>query len=276
MRHTATKGSAWSYRCFNIRGVARGLKATNVFPALSPDVPRSFVWNYKDDRDGLRTYIDAILIGRRAEAAATEANGAVSEVELFHYDRPENTVIKVSIRRFVDFLMLRDQFDVPLWGKVHFITDGTNIIPREFVAALGQMLGDEGKFLNPNKPWRHCSEVDLKKMGLSPGEVTSGMYRRRASSSQPVGMSQPDYGIPEDSDAPPVAPRELEIWCRKKERYTDLMTKVIPDEGAAYHARRIINTEGIILWSGTAFAVSGPWRVWERRTAELLALGLDL
>ncbi len=233
------------------------------------------MWNYRDDKEGLRQYIDALLTGQRSESAATESTGAVSDTELFHMDSPTDQVIRVSIRRLVDYLLLRDRFDIPLWGKVHFVTDGHNIVPREFIASIGQILGEEGKFLDPNKTWKHVSEKDLEAMGLKTADVTSSMNRKRFSNT-PTATIDHAFADTEDGGAPPAPPREIEIRRDVFEHYINMLTQVVPEGEDPYFTRRIINMSGVILWCGTSYELAGPWRVWTRNTAELLAIGVNL
>ncbi len=257
----------WSHRCFYIKPKAPGWLATNVFPALAPDLPRSFVWTVKEDREGLKVYIDALLAHRRTETIAIEEQGAVTETEIFHYDRPNDPVIRVNVRRFIDCLLLRDEFSIPLWGKIHFITDGHRIIPREFIAAIGQLLNEDGKFIDPDRPWRHCAEKDLTAMGLTPNDITSSMYADQ------YRTNEQEAAEPEGPDA---APREIEMSREVYNRHVDLTTRVEPAGEKPYFARRIMTLRGALLWSGTSYQLHGPWKVWTRETSQLLALGLDL
>ncbi len=275
-KKVALGAPAWTYRCFWVRPKGDGWQPINAFPALSPDIPHKFIWNFREDKEGLCRYIDTLLTGQRSEASAIEMSGAVSDVEMFHSDRPKDTIIRVSVRRFIDYLRLRDHFDVPLWGKVHFITDGSNIIPREFIAAVGQMLGNDGNFLDPTKPWKHCTEQDLAAMGLKTSDITSSMNRKRFPRVNPTLENMTTNADEFDGEAPPAPPREIELYREVFDRYVDMLTQVVPEDNKPYFTRRIISVSGPILWCGTSYERSGPWRVWTRNTAELLALGLNL
>ncbi len=259
----------WSHRCFHIKSKGSGWFAKNVFPALAPDLPASFQWTVKEDREGLKVYIDALLAHRRTETIAIEEQGAVTDIEVFHYDRPNDTIIRVKVARFIDYMLLRDEFDIPLWGKVHFITDGNNVVPREFIASIGQLLGENGKFISPDRPWRHCTEKDLTAMGLTPNDVTSSMY-----ADQYPGRAI-DPGVM-DTEGPDAEPREIEMSREVYDRHVDLTTRVEPVGERPYFARRIMTLRGVLLWSGTSYQLHGPWKVWTRETSQLLALGLDL
>jgi hypothetical protein len=185
---------------------------------------------------------------------------------MFHLDAPDNTKIQVNVHRFFDMMLLRDHFDVPLWGRVQFLTDGMSFVPRSFIAALGNLLGEEGKHLDPSKPWHICEESDLTKAGLKPEDITSSMYRGRYQAS-------PEASAPA---APGVPPRELEVHRHVYVGYIDLLTQVIPDAGHAYYVRRILSRKGHQIWVANAYQLAGPWKVWQREPSELLALGLNI
>ncbi len=253
----------WSYRCYRIDPFRTGWKCRNMFPALILDIPAVFVWPERSDRNGLQKYVDALLLGNRSDAVALEAAGAVQDIEMYHMERPGDVNIRVHARRFVDTLLLRDHFSVPLWGKLRFITDGATMVPSDFIAAMGAILGEEGRHLDPSKPWKLCTEKELHAMGINPSDVTSSMYQNRA----PSVASPVVDGVP---------PREVEVHRIRHADYTDLMTRVIPDASQSYFARRIISRKGQQLWSATAYQIEGPWKIWKRESSELLALGLNI
>ncbi len=297
--HTASKRSgnvrsfsAWGHRCYLLKSFAGDWKATNVFPALAPDLPASFMWKARNDREGLKRYIDALLTERRSESIYFEKAGLVEDIQMFHLDRPDDQNVRVNVGRFIDFMTLRDEFKVPLWGKVHFITDGQNVVPIEFLAALGQLLDPaEKKFYDLTKDWWHCKENDLQKMGLKPEDIHSGMYQKRHApvmtemddqgpvyDEEPAAEDASNYGDePEElGDTPQAAvtARETEVERILEAKYADIVTLVQPDRGRRYFARRIMNYDGRMLWVGTSFTRTN-WKVWQRDTARLLALGLD-
>ncbi len=278
--------SVWGYRCYSIRASGDGCKVVNAFPALASNIPFTFTWTVRKDREGLKRYIDALVTDHRSESIYFEKVGMVDDIQFFHVDRPDDQKIRVKISRFVEFMALRDDFNVPLWGRLHFVTDGDSIVPAEFLASLGQMFDpSEKKFFDPTKEWRHCRENDLEKMGLKPEDVTSSMYRQRhAPVMAEVGTEEqvPVYADdasdePEelgDEASPQASVRETEVERVLEANYADMTTLVQPDRGRQYFARRIMTYEGRMLWVGTSFTRSS-WKVWQRDTARLLALGLD-
>jgi hypothetical protein len=276
----------WGHRCYTVRASGETWKVTNSFPALAANIPSSFTWTVRKDREGLKRYIDALVLDHRSESIYFEKVGMVDDIQFFHVDRPDDQKINVKISRFVDFMALRDDFNVPLWGRVHFVTDGASLVPREFLASLGQLFDPgEQKFFDATKEWRHCNETDLEKMGLKPEDVTSSMYRQRhapvmaeAGAEQEVPVYADDAGgEPEelgDEASPQASVRETEVERILEANYADMTTLVQPDRGRQYFARRIMTYEGRMLWVGTSFTRSS-WKVWQRDTARLLALGLD-
>lgn len=301
--------NAWSHRCFLMKAKKfNGHPAwwcTNGFPAFMTEVPHTFYWMARDDRDGLKTYIDALLLGQRSKSIEYEKNGLVEGIEMFTLDRPEETRIHVGIRRFIDTLTLRDNLELPLWGKITFITDGNRLVPTEYLAAISQLMDPETrKLFDVNRPWRGATVQDLASMGLRPEDVTSSMYRYRDAEmteayggveAAPEMVAEPVYegGTPEGDD-PPTAhtvavpsaahtpdpspqAREVEVRRNRYERHFEVVTIVEPPRrrGRVYYVRRLATLrEGRMIWVGTSFFADGPWKVWQRETATLLALGL--
>ncbi len=259
-----------SHRCYALRPWKKGWQCRNVFPALTPDLPWKFIWPERSDIAGLKKYIDALLLGNRSEAVMLETAGAVQDVEMYQLERPDSPIVRINANRFVDMMLLRDHFDVPLWGRVHFVTDGESIIPRTLIAALGQMLGEDGQHLDATKPWRHCTAKDLKAMGLKESDVTSSMYRDRVTTKPWM-----DTAV-NATAAPDVAPREIEVHRRDHHGYFDLVTQVLPEGHAPYYTRRVIDANSRVLWVATSYQLDGPWKIWKRESAELMALGLSI
>ncbi len=256
-----------------MRPHVKGWYCRNLFPAFTPDLPAKFVWPERADVEGLRHYIDALLHGNKSEAVLIEKAAGVEDVEMFHLDRPDDTIIRVHIGRFVDLLLMRDHFDAPLWARMHFITDGKTLVPSTYLTALGALLGEDGQHIDPSKPWHTCTVKDLTKMGLKPSDVTSSMYRNRAQSKP--WMDQAAVASTEPT-APPLAPKEIEVHRADYDRYADVVTKVCPENAPPYFTRRVISTRGRALWVATAVQIAGPWKVWTREPAELMALGLTI
>lgn len=280
--------ASWGHRCYYIRpknhGEVHGWKATNLFPALGWNIPSEFLWTVREDKEGMCAYIDAVLTGRQSEIIFFETKGLAVDIKTAEIDRPNDIKIRANITRFVDCLMLRDSFDVPLWGKIHFVTDGHNIVPVEFIAAIAQLLDPLAKkYTDPSREWWHCHESDLTKMGLTTADVTSSMYRSRYERAgvevdSDDGNTAAMNGVEEDSEsiAPLVQPREIEISRRRFDRHFELVTLVKPERKGAYYARRLLTYRGAQLWVGTSFFPEGPWKVYHRDSATLLALGVTV
>jgi hypothetical protein len=309
--HTASKRSgnlrafsAWNHRCYLLQprkfNGAGAWKATSVFPALAEDLPASFLWTAREDREGLKKYIDALLTSRRSESIYFEKAGLVEEIEMPSIARPEDTKIRANVWRFVDFMTLRDACDIPLWGKVHFITDGHNVVPIEFLAAVMQLFDPEAKrFYNPKADWWHCRESDLERMGLRPEDITSGMYRQRyqqpsvdaegAEGEDVLGeddVVDTETGSVDETPTPqttrattrkPPSPvtREISVTTAKHAKHADVLTLAQPKNGPPYYVRRMITYQGQLLWAATSYHPDGPWNVSHRDAAMLLALGVD-
>lgn len=262
-----------AYRCFYMRfGKGDAFQAMNLFPALTGDIPESFIWHSRSDVDGLHKYIDAVLLGKKSEALHYEKIGMVTDIKTFQIERPEDPLIKVSAKRFADFILLRDHFNVPLWGRVHFITDGHRVVPREFLASVGAAVDPAGDFIDMNGDWRGLTEEELKNMGLRTEDITSSMYRKE---SLPTNGIAAPVGNNDDIE---VAPLEREIDRQVSDEHVDLLTQVIPSDGSqVYYARRLFlfkKTNGQLLWEGTSFNPMGPWTVYFRNSAKMLALSI--
>lgn len=278
----------WSYRCFTITPYKVAWQAKHCFPAFSPDIPKRFLWTAKEDKIGLCHYIDSLLLGNRSKSREYEDKGFVSDVEMYHVERPEDPVITVNIRRLVDFLLLRDHFEVPIWGKVQFVTDGKNLVPRNFIAAIMQLDPDVAETLKEERPWHPATMKDFERQKLLPAHVTTSLYRRvrgsiKAPKSEdrvtlpPTATTYSTAQLPvarPNEEAP--APQETRIALKKHEGYFDLLTQVRPDGEQAYYTRRIAKNDGSLLWCGTAYDLNGPWTVWTRDSAQLMAFGIDL
>lgn len=294
--------SLWPHRCFHIRAKKFNGQpawwAVNAFPALVPETPFSFYWMAREDRDGLRGYIDALLLGHRSKAIEYERSGLVEAIEPFVIDRPDDVRVRISAQRFVDTMLLRDYLDVPLWGRVAFITNGKRLIPNEFVAAMAKMLSHEDRsFIDVGSQWRHATERDLNAMGLKPSDVTSSLYRYQndhlataGAQEQAPAVDSAEFEPPPASEDPPTAVtiaatratsepplREIEINRRRFDRHFELLTLVQPPRRAKpYYVRRLgLLRDGRLLWSGTSYYSDGPWTVTQRDTALLLALGIS-
>lgn len=263
--------TGWRYRCFSIVPFEKGWKATSSVPALSPDLPWKFVWTAVEDKTGLQEYIDALLTGSRSRSSEFEEKGFVTSIETYHLDRPDDTRIKVNIRHLVDMLAMRDHISVPLWARLHFVTDGNKLIPRDYVAALAQLAPEHADLFDPKKPWDYASDKKLASMGLAPEDVTSSMNRPKHTAAPVSRPRAAAFGREQDA-----APQEVRISLRHFTNYFELITQVRPEDAEPYLTKRIARPDGTLLWCGTSYELQGPWTVYVRNAAELLALGIEL
>lgn len=257
--------TAWTHRCFWM--VARQKKwfVRNVFPMFSAEVPSSLVWTAFDDREGLQHYLDAVLRGQRSRALYFERNGLAIDLvyPVMDMEKAQET-IHLSFKRLIEILTLRDPIDVPVWGKMRFITDGRKLVPYEFITAVAEIVDPEGESLKPSPFWRFATGKDLDRMGLKPEDVTSGMYRQVPQSTEHAPL------------APSVGAQESEVRRTVGRDHVDLLTRVRPPNGTPYFVRRIFRTcQGSpVLWAGSAFEENGPWHCYHRDSAGLLAEGI--
>jgi hypothetical protein len=236
----------------------------SVFKGLLPGLPIHFVWLPRDDRDGLKRYIDSLLLGRKTESTQIEQMGCITEVEYDLTPRSEDSDVQINAHRLVDFLALRDHFNVPLWGKVRFVTNGKHLVPYEYIAAMSKLAGPYGAVFDAAAPWKKATPKDLEAMGLKPEDVTSSMYRFGPTSDTGETHAQ----------EPAAPPREEQISMTHFRRHFEILTQSFPEGQRTFFTRRLFLYSGKQLWVGTAFAETGPWKVWERATSELIALGL--
>ncbi len=261
----------WRYRCFYIVPFGKGWKATSSVPALSPDLPWKFVWAVADDKEGLQDYIDALLNGSRSRSSEFEEKGFVTGIEIYHLDRPDDVRIRVNINHLVDMLAVRDHISVPLWAKLQFVTDGQKLVPRDYIAALARLAPEHADLFDPKRPWDYASDKKLADMGLKPEDVTSDMNRPKHTAA-PLRRSRV---TPSGREAG-AAPQEVRISLKQFNGYFELITQVRPEGEEPYLTKRIARPDGTLLWCGTSYDLQGPWTVYERNAAELLALGIEL
>ncbi len=263
-----------SYRCFVFKAKGSVWRIKNVFPALAPDIPASFVWTAKQDLDGAKAYIDALLSGRTSASIYYEKVGLVSDIEHHVIDRPNDPTVRVLVHRLAELLLLRDHFSVPLWGKVRFITDGQRLVPIDLIAAIAAMVDPEGKYIDTKKTWRAASEKDLEAMGITKDDVTTSLYRRKEPSIKPASL-QP-VPLEDADDEPEIEPQQFEVSRTVGERHVDLVTCVKPGgEQPSFYARRIFTfRDNVLLWEGTSYNPDGPWKVWHRNNTRMLAEGV--
>ena len=132
----------------------------------------------------MKGYIDHLLLGHTTETSRIEQAGFAVDIIPWQDTFPvhaEARMLTVNARRLFDYFTLRDTIEVPIWSKVDFITDGQRLIPRHFVGALAQAMNAMGESIpfDPNATWRRAHVSDLQNMGLTPDQVTTGLYRGR-------------------------------------------------------------------------------------------------
>lgn len=277
--------AAWPYRCFYIRAAAGGWRATNCLAFIQADFPREFIWTSREDREGLRTYIDLITAGRRAEAIDFEDRKLVHSIQ---YDpMPVEGTVKVTLERFLDFITMRGHIDVPLKHKVQFVGNrGRQLVPAEFITSLMKYVPNPKWFGDPSD-WHWVKRDELDEIDPAGLTVSSGMYR-----GMPNAVDNPEDVAAMEADGvgsqvvPSIRryrrrqvskpPRETEIERVAHERYFELLTVATPSHGPQYFVRRLSTYAGEMLWSGTSYNLSGPWAEHERNSGMLLALGVNV
>ena len=254
---------AWLHRCYHLAPrKGGGWRCRNLFVGLAKDLPITFEWPSTEDRDGVKTYIDALLLSRMAEVTQIENAGLAINVVHDTTTIPEDPIVPVKIARLADYFQLRDRFDVPLWGKVRFMTNGRAFVPIEFIAAMAQILDKNGDRMDCSGDWHLASTDDLERVGLRPEDITSSMNLRAGSATAAA----------EEASATP--PREEQISMTHLKRHFEILSQSFPEGQPTFFTRRLFLYSGKQLWVGTSFQEKGPWKVWERATSELLALGL--
>lgn len=280
---------AWMHRGYHVFRRSEGWQATHKVWRLFPRQPVEFWWRDYDDIEGFKRYIDAWYRGDLAHTQFIEKQQTAFNV-IFPdpHDVQQLVTQQVSCRRLFDCLRLTDRAELPLWGRVAFVTNGHYLVPAEYITLLAEIDPDGlGHLKDQPGPWRAAKENDLASLGLTPEQVTSGLYLRgrpgvevRPSTSTTTPVHQSAVGLPEparvEAEPPPAAPpRERTIWRREHPDYTDWLTHAVPPQGPAWYTRRLYRNDHV-LYAATAWSSDGPWQVWERDSAALLALDLDL
>jgi hypothetical protein len=263
----------WVYRCYLLSPAKAGWRARSLLKHLTLGLPRSFDWAEREDKDGLRGYIDAVTAGRTAAVMEFESRGLVTNVE--HDPEVLTDSIKVNLKAFLSVLSQRDWLDMPLRATYNFTTDGKKLVPAQFIAVLAEYAGNPAWFGNPDD-WRWATPQDLERIsGGDPNGVHTGMYRGKENFMDAAPGAGP---APIDADGDPVLvdapPVEIEINRRSFAKHFELLTQVKPPSGQPYFVRRLALYNGRILWAGSSFSPVGKWTVYERDTSLLLAYGL--
>lgn len=262
---------AWTHRIYLMRRKGDSWWAKSTIPKLGFDLPTEFEWTKKDDTTGLKKYIDLLLADRASEAQFFENVGSVINPQYLpeSEDKGLGTIV-VNFRAFLGLIEMRDNLRIPLWRKMRFLTNGARLVPTQFILAMSGIPGFEHLAVGAEK-WRIASRADLERMNLSEDDVHSGMY-----ADQPPLRREPEKASAAE-DAPVSIPaKEIQIDRHGHDKYFELLTQVVPREGARYFVRRLILYSGALLWSGTSYQMHGPWTEYERDDAAIMATGLSL
>lgn len=264
----------WTYRCYHMQPAKPGWRAKNILKHLTADIPRTFVWTEREDREGLQGYIDAVTAGRVAAAVEFESRGLVLNVER----DPEvlTDSLRLNLRAFLSVLSQRSQLDMPMRATYNFVTEGEKLVPVQYITLLAEYADNPAWFGNPDD-WRWATQEDLDRIsGGDRKAIHTGMYRGTENfmeGAPTVAANQVEVdGQLVPVDAPPA---EIEISCRRFEKHFELLTQVRPQTGQTYFVRRLALYNGRILWAGSSFSPTGKWTVYERETSLLLAYGLQ-
>jgi hypothetical protein len=247
---------------------------------LFPAMPKQFVWH--GDTGQAQLYIDAWYAGVRKETMRYEAEGLATNIDMPVSEGPAAREERTRIHagRLLDTLGLVDSFDVPMWGKCAFITDGHYLVPVEFINHLVASNPQRFGHLDTKAKWVKATPKKLAEMGLRPEQVTSGMYRGQRPATTTPGLTiptAPSMEAPaedvaqEEAQAPP---RERTIRRLDRVDYIEWVTEIIPDGGRPYYCRRLYRDRDM-LYEATAWSPRGPWTVYHRDNTALLALGVD-
>jgi hypothetical protein len=281
-------------RANSVRGIHRGYRFLRRSPnryafdhilwRMFPALPKTFEWN--SDLGTAKHYIDAIYASDKRTTLRYEKEGTAVDVQFVPTsDAPTSTYSRVSVTRLLEALALKDAFDAPLWDNVAFVTDGSYLVPCDYIASL--ITADPKLFghLDPRREWVRARPEHLQKMGLQTGQVTSGMYLNASAKMSPAGVAaavaRPEpvaEGGPSDdldAEAPPQGPpRERTLSRRDRVDYVEWVTEVQYDGQAPYYCRRLYRDQQM-LYEATSFHRQGPWTVYHRDNNLLLALGVD-
>lgn len=270
-KYTSAKSRFGGHRGYWYRKFKTHIMCEHVTWWMFPLLPKRFQWNDTAVRLGM--YIDAWYSGDRRTTAQYEKEGAATDLEMPDVtDPPLAKRVRTSATRLFSALALQDQFDVPLWGTLTFITDGRYLVPANFISQL--IAADPKRFghLDANAKWEKATPQHLQKMGLKPEQVTSGMYLKpqaAATSAEPAD-EDPVGEVPE----PQSPPRERTLLRRDRVDYIEWVTEIEYEGQAPYFCRRLYRDQQM-LYEATSYSRNGPWTVYTRDNSTLLALGID-
>jgi hypothetical protein len=269
-----------SHRGYWFKRKGIGYEVEHVLWRLFPALPKQFQW--KAEVTIAKHYVDALYAGDIKTTTRYEREGAVTDVQFSSAaDIDEKSYQKVNAGRLFDALALVDEFDVPLWDQLAFVTDGNYLVPCDFVGLLAGLDPKRFGHLNPKNEWVRARPSHLVSMGLKPEQVTSGMYRNRkpAAAAPVAAAAAPAADYDDDqadtaAEAPQSPPRERTISRRDRVDYVEWLTEIEYEGQRPYYCRRLYRDQRA-MYEATSFNINGPWTVYLRDNNALLALGID-
>lgn len=272
--------ASFRYRCYKIvYDFSKGsFRCTNTFSRLLYEIPAAFTWTRARDRDGLCAYIDLLCQGRTTEAEYFEQQGVVTDVEEGERPDPDQVVV-LRVEELLETLALRSEWRVPLALKLRFVVHSKerSILPAEFTTNLLQHTQVEGwSDLTDLKHAKVAREDDLRsRMGLRFGDLHTGANLDRAQWPARVPGQAPEVDpapwVDADDDDPSPVPQETEVSRVVSPTHVEVVTRVVQAGADPYFVRRVISEKGALLYEATSYQATGPWKVWTRDNAGLLA-----
>ena len=269
----------WAYRCYHIKPKHGTWRCTNVLRGITLDFPDSFVWTAYGDRTGLKKFIDCLLRGEKVEVERYEKAGVVTEV--IPNEKHDTPYVHISLDRMLEVLSMRDTLRVPLYGRVGLCTsrDGSN----RFIAKDAYLIMAKYGAILPGVPsdWSPenvvgINDKTIERLGLDENHMHSGAHLDGEDSSPtptPAGEAAPVGQAPVVSSKQPKEVERLRRYV--KDNVIELFTEVHPDGAKPFFVRRLISSDGELLFSASSFSAEGPWKEFTRNSSALLALGID-
>jgi hypothetical protein len=233
---------------------------------MFPEMPKFFNWHSRE-RAPLSVYIDRLYLGDSKFLSQAEREGRVSGIEYpTSGEVNAHEWYSVSPQAILASIALRSPCDVPLWGKVKFLTDGTYLVPCGYIGALvaadSQLFGH----LNPDANWKEATEHDLRAMGVAADQVTSGRNRWQQHSPQASVLAD------ETDTEEPKPITETTLRRVDKGTHVDWITRTT-DGDRVWYSRRLYR-DAQVFYEATSWQRHGPWKVWSQDSSVLLALGV--
>jgi hypothetical protein len=297
-------GGKQSIRGYQWRSMSGGqsLLVDNLFAPLYPEHPSRFKWKRDElsgryDMGALSRFIDAIYLGRTELTHEEQEAGRAFDLEYTAGNVPTERFY-LRLPQLLSIMSLKGEVPLPLWGRISFLTDGSNLVPAEMMTLLAAVAPHLFAASPPGTKWREVkTEGDLfRTLKLRPEQVTASMYRNCGPVGGPKGPQplpaaerpgippaqvDPGWSPPEERSAPaesstddaPTAPvAETPVVRNEGRGYVELITRV-ESRPQPHFARRVL-AQGRTVYSATSWNLSGPWHVWERDVSAMLGLGL--